>query len=136
MFHGFAQGGPVCEYAALSEPPCVPSDSMEHWRIKMRLTWDLCHSPPSSCPPEWKEADEPDPSDEEIWQALYQEAPELISLATNYGLRILALQPLNQFDGWPEGSVRAEWVRRKAERWLPLCSKLEVELLQVIYILH
>ncbi|ALO69296.1 hypothetical protein CNG02985 [Cryptococcus deneoformans JEC21] len=87
--------------------------------------------PPSSCPPEWKEADEPDPSDEEIWQALYQEAPELISLATNYGLRILALQPLNQFDGWPEGSVRAEWVRRKAERWLPLCSKLEVELLQV-----
>lgn len=102
----------------------------------MRLTWDLCYSPPSSCPPEWKEADEPDPSDEEIWQALYQEAPELINLAANYGLRILALQPLNQFDGWSEGSMRAEWVRHKAERWLPLCSQLEVELLQVIYVLH
>lgn len=41
------------------------------------------------------------------------------------------LQPLNQYDGWAEGSKRGEWVKRKAEKWLPLCSKLRVEQLQV-----
>lgn len=41
------------------------------------------------------------------------------------------LQPLNQFDGWPDDTKRGEWVKRKAEKWLPLCSKLRVEQLQV-----
>jgi len=51
--------------------------------------------------------------------------------AAHFGLTILMLQPLNQFDGWPENTKRADWVRRKAEKWLPLCSKLGVEMLQV-----
>lgn len=58
-------------------------------------------------------------------------AGEMLSLAKRYGLTILAVQPLNQFEGWPAGSVREEWGRRKAERWLRLCSKLAVELIQV-----
>lgn len=87
--------------------------------------------PPSTCPPEWGEADEPDPSDTEIWDALYARAEDMIAYAKSFGLTILMLQPLNQFDGWPEGSKRADWVKRKAEKWLPLCSKLHVEQLQV-----
>ncbi|WWD01548.1 hypothetical protein V866_008493 [Kwoniella sp. B9012] len=87
--------------------------------------------PPSTCPEEWKEADEPDPEDEEIWNAMYEEASSFLELAESHGLSVLALQPLNQFDGWPEGSKRAEWVRRKAKRWLTLCSRLKVELIQV-----
>ena len=87
--------------------------------------------PPSTCPPEWCEGDEPDPSDGEIWEAMNAQAPRLTALAGSFGLTIMALQPLNQFDGWPEGCKRAEWVRRKAERWLPLCAQLGVELLQV-----
>ncbi|EON68432.1 hypothetical protein W97_07756 [Coniosporium apollinis CBS 100218] len=89
------------------------------------------HLPPSTCPPEWCEGDEPDPSDGEIWEAMDAQAPRLIALAESFGLTIMALQPLNQFDGWPEGCERAEWVRRKAERWLPLCAQLGVKLLQV-----
>jgi sugar phosphate isomerase/epimerase len=53
------------------------------------------------------------------------------ALAASYGLQILVLQPLNQFEAWPAGSKRGEWARRKAEKWLPLCSKLAVEFLQV-----
>ncbi|KIR27124.1 hypothetical protein I309_04068 [Cryptococcus deuterogattii LA55] len=87
--------------------------------------------PGSTCPPEWSEANEPDPSDEEIWQALYSLAPDFVRLARRYGVKLVVLQPLNQFDGWPAGTEKAEWVRRKAERWLPLCSKLGVEFLQV-----
>jgi sugar phosphate isomerase/epimerase len=67
----------------------------------------------------------------EIWDAMNAQAPMLTALAETFGLTIMALQPLNQFDGWPEGIERAEWVRRKAERWLPLCAKLGVKLLQV-----
>lgn len=89
------------------------------------------HSPPSTCPPEWSEADEPDPSDDAIWKALYAKAEDFKKLVAKYGMTCLVLQPLNQFDGWPEGSKRAKWVRRKAEKWLPLCSKLGVEQLQV-----
>jgi sugar phosphate isomerase/epimerase len=62
---------------------------------------------------------------------MYSQAPRLIALAESFGLTIMALQPLNQFDGWPEGNKRAEWARRKAERWLPLCARLGVKLLQV-----
>lgn len=89
--------------------------------------------PGSTCPPEWSEANEPDPSDEEIWQALYSLAPDFVRLARRYGVKLVVLQPLNQFDGWPAGTEKAEWVRRKAERWLPLCSKLGVEFLQVCF---
>ncbi|WWC69589.1 uncharacterized protein I206_103532 [Kwoniella pini CBS 10737] len=87
--------------------------------------------PPSSCPPEWKEADEPDPSDTEIWNAMYAEATGFLQMARDHDLSVLAIQPLNQFDGWPEGSKRADWVKRKAEKWLTLCSRLKVELIQV-----
>jgi hypothetical protein len=55
----------------------------------------------------------------------------MIAYAKSFGLAVLMLQPLNQFDGWKEGSKRGEWVKRKAEKWLPLCSKLKVEQLQV-----
>jgi sugar phosphate isomerase/epimerase len=92
---------------------------------------DDTRRPPSTCPPDWCEGDEPDPSDEEIWDAMYIQAPRLNALAKAFGLAIMALQPLNQYDGWPEGCERAKWVRRKAERWLPLCALLGVELLQV-----
>jgi sugar phosphate isomerase/epimerase len=88
-------------------------------------------SPPSTCPPEWCEGDEPDPSDGKIWEAMNAQAPRLTALAESFGLTVMALQPLNQFDGWPEGCERAVWVRRKAERWLPLCAQLGVNLLQV-----
>ncbi|AFR98803.1 3-dehydroshikimate dehydratase [Cryptococcus neoformans C23] len=92
---------------------------------------ELPDLPPSTCPPEWSEADEPDPSDDAIWKALYAKTEDFKKLVAKYGMTCLVLQPLNQFDGWPEGSKRAEWVRRKAEKWLPLCSKLGVEQLQV-----
>ncbi|WVW79123.1 hypothetical protein I302_101088 [Kwoniella bestiolae CBS 10118] len=87
--------------------------------------------PPSTCPEEWKVDDEPDPSDSTIWQAMYDHAEELKALAGKYGLRLLMLQPLNQFDGWPKGHEREEWCRRKAERWVGLCKLLGVEYLQV-----
>ena len=41
------------------------------------------------------------------------------------------LQPLNQFDGWRKGSKRHDWARAKAEKWMVLCSKLGVEMIQV-----
>jgi predicted xylose isomerase-like sugar epimerase len=88
-------------------------------------------SPASTCPDGWGEGGEPDPSDDQIWNVLYSKAEDVKALAKSYGLTVLMLQPLNQFDGWPEGSPRANWVRRKAERWLPLCAKLGVEMLQV-----
>jgi len=94
----------------------------------------LTCSPESTCPPEWSEADEPDPTDTEIWDALYSKAEDMVSYAATFGLSILMLQPLNQFDGWREGSKRGEWVKRKAEKWLPLCSKLGVEQLQVSHV--
>ncbi|GFZ52285.1 hypothetical protein JCM24511_10058 [Saitozyma sp. JCM 24511] len=87
--------------------------------------------PASTCPDGWGEGGEPDPSDDQIWNVLYSKAEDVKALAKSYGLTVLMLQPLNQFDGWPEGSPRANWVRRKAERWLPLCAKLGVEMLQV-----
>ncbi|ODN81782.1 hypothetical protein L202_02155 [Cryptococcus amylolentus CBS 6039] len=92
---------------------------------------ELPNLPASTCPPEWSEGGEPDPSDTEIWDAFYAKTDSFKALAAKYGLTILILQPLNQFDGWPEGSKRAEWVRRKAEKWLVLCSKLGVEQIQV-----
>ena len=62
---------------------------------------------------------------------MHAQASRLVALAESFGLTIMALQPLNQFDGWHEGSARAEWVRQKAERWLLLCAQLGVKLLQV-----
>ncbi|KIR34912.1 hypothetical protein I352_02167 [Cryptococcus deuterogattii MMRL2647] len=87
--------------------------------------------PPSTAPHEWAEAGEPDPSDEEIWKALFDHVPAMLSLAKSYDIKILMLQPLNQFEGWAAGSKRADWCRRKAERWMPLCSALGVEQIQV-----
>lgn len=88
-------------------------------------------SPASTAPEKYNpEAGEPDPQDEELWDALYTEASALISFAADFDLKVLGLQPLNQFDGWMEGE-RADWVRAKAKRWLMLCEKLEVQFLQV-----
>ncbi|KAK8843513.1 hypothetical protein IAR55_007173 [Kwoniella newhampshirensis] len=87
--------------------------------------------PPSTCPEEWKVDDEPDPSDTQIWNALFDHTDELKALAQRHELRLLMLQPLNQFDGWPEGSERGEWVKRKVELWVKLCSRLTVDFLQV-----
>ncbi|OCF41148.1 3-dehydroshikimate dehydratase [Kwoniella heveanensis CBS 569] len=95
------------------------------------LRQELPELPPSTCPEEWGEGGEPDPSDEEIWEAMYRKADDLVALASKYGLQILMLQPLNQFEGWPESSPRAEWAKRKAQRWLTLCSKVGVEQVQV-----
>lgn len=88
-------------------------------------------SPPSTAPVEWADAGEPDPSDTELWEALYSYAPKVIDLAKSYGLSILMLQPLNQFEGWAKGTKREQWSRAKAEKWLPLCAKLGVEQIQV-----
>ena len=74
---------------------------------------------------------EPDPADDEIWDAMYAQTDRLKAFARSLGLIIIIFQPLSQFEGWPTGSERADWARRKAERWLPLCSKLGVEYLQV-----
>lgn len=87
--------------------------------------------PPSTCPEDWKVDDEPDPSDDQIWEALYSHATTLKDLARQHGLELLIMQPFNQFDGWPKGHEREEWVKRKAERWLKLCSMLGVDYLQV-----
>ncbi|WVQ77669.1 hypothetical protein IAR50_007358 [Cryptococcus sp. DSM 104548] len=87
--------------------------------------------PESTCPAAWAEFSEPDPSDEAIWTALYDLARQFTTLAAEHGLKVVVLQPLNHFEGWPEGHERCEWVRRKAERWLLLCAKLGVEFLQV-----
>ncbi|WVF67203.1 hypothetical protein IAT40_001951 [Kwoniella sp. CBS 6097] len=87
--------------------------------------------PPSTCPEGWKVDDEPDPSDDEIWSALFNHADALKSLAEHYGLKLGMMQPLNQFDGWPAGHKRGEWSRRKAALWLKLCSALGVGYLQV-----
>lgn len=87
--------------------------------------------PPSTAPVEWADAGEPDPSDTELWDALYSYAPKVVELAKGYGISILMLQPLNQFEGWAEGTKREQWSRAKAEKWLPLCAKLGVEQIQV-----
>jgi sugar phosphate isomerase/epimerase len=88
-------------------------------------------SPASTCPPLYIRDDEPDPSDEKIWAALYRHADGLKSLAASHGLEVIILQPMSQYEGWVEGSHRSHWVREKAKRWLPLCSKLGVTYLQV-----
>jgi sugar phosphate isomerase/epimerase len=62
---------------------------------------------------------------------MFAQAAVLVKLAGSYGLKILMLQPLNQFDGWPKGHKRKEWSYRKAEKWLQVCSKLGVEQIQV-----
>lgn len=98
---------------------------------KFEFLADTYGSPPSTAPVEWADAGEPDPSDAELWEALYSYAPKVINLAKSYGITILMLQPLNQFEGWAKGTRRAEWSRAKAEKWLPLCAKLGVEQIQV-----
>ncbi|KAH8756212.1 xylose isomerase-like protein [Diaporthe sp. PMI_573] len=87
--------------------------------------------PPSTAPAEWADAGEPDPSDTELWEALYAYAPKVIELAQGYGISILMLQPLNQFEGWAKGTRREQWSRAKAQKWLPLCAKLGVGQIQV-----
>lgn len=126
IWHGLGIRNLICQFLLFFRIPGKGSKA-EGWH-----TVTNCR-PESTCPPEWSEANEPDPSDEEIWQALYSLAADFVHLARKYGVKVVVLQPLNQFDGWPAGTERAEWVRRKAERWLPLCSKLGVEFLQVCF---
>jgi sugar phosphate isomerase/epimerase len=85
----------------------------------------------STCPELYKRDDEPDNDDAEIWTALYDNAEKLKELALSFGLKLLIFQPMSQYEGWPEGTPRSSWVREKAKKWLPLCSKLGVEFLQV-----
>ena len=91
----------------------------------------MSNRPKSTCPPDWCEGGEPDPSDEDIWNAVYESCNEIKQLASSYGLALLVPQPMNQFDGWPAGHPRELFSRRKAERWLPMCARLGVEFLQV-----
>lgn len=102
--------------------------------ISLSTYYTLClrsARPPSTCPKEWMADGEPDPSDDQIWDAFYDQAGKLRDLAGSNGLELLMLQPLNQYDGWEKGTKRDEWVRRKAQRWLKLCEKLGVQYLQV-----
>jgi len=78
--------------------------------------------------------DEPDPSDDTIWDALYSHTSTIKELARRFNLELLIFQVLNQFDGWPQGEERGEWSRRKAEKWLKLCSMLGVKYLQVRFV--
>lgn len=110
---------------------CPAPRPLDKDRRDVELFADTPTSPPSTAPVEWADAGEPDPSDAELWEALYSYAPKVIELAKSYGISILMLQPLNQFEGWAKGTKRAEWSRAKAEKWLPLCAKLGVEQIQV-----
>lgn len=91
----------------------------------------LTYRPASSAPAEWADDGEPDPSDESIWQAMFEQAADLLDLARQLSVQILMIQPMDNFGGWPMGSARGEWAKRKAERWLRLCSCLHVDQLQV-----
>lgn len=62
---------------------------------------------------------------------MFDEAPALLELASSLSVETLMIQPMDNFGGWPTGSERGEWSKRKAERWLELCSRLKVEQLQV-----
>ncbi|KAK6909912.1 hypothetical protein L486_00436 [Kwoniella mangroviensis CBS 10435] len=95
------------------------------------LRQEIPDLPDSTCPEAWGEGGEPDPSDDELWEAMYKKADDLVALAAKYDLKVLMLQPLNQYEGWPQGSEREEWAWRKAQRWLILCSKIGVEQIQV-----
>jgi hypothetical protein len=90
-------------------------------------------SPASTCPPEWIRDDEPAPSDEKIWEAMYSEAEFLKNHVKSLGMQLVVFQPISQFEGWHKGSKRYEFVRAKAEKWLPLCAILGVQYLQVRY---
>lgn len=111
--------------------------------------------PASTCPPHYIRDDEPDPSDNEIWEALYASVKDVKELASSFGVkclqlvyrpslrcecmlkpyvflfRIIVFQPISQYEGWHEGSHRSAWARKKAERWLKLCGLLGVRFLQV-----
>lgn len=123
----------ICEYEKKkARTPCPPpAKKKKRSQKEFEVLADTYISPPSTAPVEWADAGEPDPSDAELWEALYSYAPKAIELAKSYGISILMLQPLNQFEGWAKGTKRAEWSRAKAEKWLPLCAKLGVEQIQV-----
>jgi hypothetical protein len=112
---------PTCEYKKKGKA--------KYFDLQIRA--DTHGSPPSTAPAEWADAGEPDPSDTELWEALYAYAPKVIELAQGYGISILMLQPLNQFEGWAKGTRREQWSRAKAQKWLPLCAKLGVGQIQV-----
>lgn len=124
---------PICEYERKRRTPCPRPAKRKRNTSEILSFWLTPISPPSTAPVEWADAGEPDPSDVELWEALYSYAPKVIELAKSYGISILMLQPLNQFEGWAKGTKRAEWSRAKAEKWLPLCAKLGVEQIQVSF---
>ncbi|KZT57225.1 xylose isomerase-like protein [Calocera cornea HHB12733] len=72
-----------------------------------------------------------DPIDEPIWAALKTTAAAVKELCANLGLHILCLQPLSQYEGWPEPMDRHAWAWEKALRWLDLAKELGAEMLQV-----
>lgn len=131
--NGYGNETPTCEFEKEQKttlPSTPPNTTVSDCR-KFELLAETAGSPPSTAPVEWADAGEPDPSDAELWDALYSYAPKVIELAKSYGISILMLQPLNQFEGWEKGTKREVWSRAKAEKWLPLCAKLGVEQIQV-----
>lgn len=57
--------------------------------------------------------------------------PATKALAAKYGLAMTMMQPFGQFDAWAPGSRREKWARLRAGRWLPLCSMLDIDIIQV-----
>lgn len=87
--------------------------------------------PASTCPELYIRDGEPDPSDDILWDALNEEAVKVNDYAASLGMRIAVLQPFGQYEGWPAGSERGEWVKGKAKRWVKLAGLLGAEFLQL-----
>ncbi|KZO96854.1 xylose isomerase-like protein [Calocera viscosa TUFC12733] len=77
------------------------------------------------------EPDPRDPADEPLWAALMTTASAVHELCANLELHILCLQPLSQYEGWPEPNDRHAWAWERALRWLDLAKELGAEMLQV-----
>lgn len=55
----------------------------------------------------------------------------MLKLLKSYGLKLLGIQRLNQYEGWPEIHERSTHVKRKAHQWIRVCEALHVDWLQV-----
>jgi hypothetical protein len=66
-----------------------------------------------------------------VWQALYDYAPQMKTLAESHGVKMMSLQCLGQVEGWPAKSERETLGKIKAEHWLITCKHLGLEFCQV-----
>jgi hypothetical protein len=48
---------------------------------------------PSMCPTEWGRDDQPDPSDDALWDAMFKRTTNLKSMSKSHGLEIIVFQP-------------------------------------------